>query len=183
MKVALPVLLCVWGLSGAAVLAAADSLPLEERLRSSSYWERMRALQEVAAVPPDQQPRYVPLIVAALEDEDIEFRLAAVRALSGFGENAKPALPAIVQTLEIRNGEARIQLVHDIAKLGSLVVPALISALDDPDAYLAWGACDTLAEIGAPARSAIPALNRLVSDSRPEVREGARAALLVLGDD
>jgi HEAT repeat protein len=143
----------------------------------------MRAFKEVASVPPAEQPRYVPLLVDGLQGENMEFRLAAVQSLSGFGKNAMPALPAIVQTLEIQHGEARHRLIHDIARLGSLVVPVLISALDEPDPYVVWGACETLAEIGAPARGAIPSLERFVDDSRPEVSHGARAALLILSKE
>lgn len=183
MKLSVAGVLCVCIVLAPALVGAAETTPLEARLISTSYWERMRAFTEVASVLPAEQPRYVPLLIRGLQAENMEFRLAAVRALSGFGENAKPAIPGIVQTLAIQHGEARIQVIHDIARLDALVVPDLILALDSPDPYVVWGSCETLAEIGAPARSAIPTLQRLVNDTRPEVRDGARAALLILSEE
>ena len=169
--------------SAPAIAMPVEPAPLAERLSSPDYWERMRAFREVASVPFAEQPQYVPLLVRGLQEESMEFRLAAVQSLSGFGKNAIPALPAIVQTLDIQNGEARQQLVQDIARLGSLVVPVLVAALDEQDPYVVWGACETLARIGPPAREAIPSLERLTVDGRPEVSNGARAALLILGKE
>ena len=166
-----------------SAISLADSDSLEERLASCAYWERMGAFKEVANVSPEEQLKYLPLLVQGLRDTDMEFRLAAVRALSRFGDNAKPAIPVMVKTLEIRQGEARIQITQDIAKLGSLAVPALIDALKESNPYVVWGACETLAKIGAPAHRAIPTLERLTDDIRPEVRSGSRAALAALNDE
>jgi len=161
--------------------AASQATPLAQRLVSSSYWERMRAFQEAAVLPEAAQPQYVHLLARGLQDPDMEFRLAAVRALSRFGDHAVPAIPAMVATLAIQHGEARVDLVQDIARLGSRVVPALIGALAGRDAYVVTGACEALALIGPRARPAVPSLERLLNDPRGLVRTCARQAVTTLG--
>ncbi|MCH7776858.1 MAG: HEAT repeat domain-containing protein [Gemmatimonadetes bacterium] len=108
---------CCIALSPHAIAALAETEPLEERLASTSYWERMRAFKEAASVPPAEQPRYVPLIVEGLRDSDMEFRLAAVRALSGFGDNARPAIPAMVEALEIQHSSVPRHSGHEALQL------------------------------------------------------------------
>ena len=63
-------------------------------------------------------------------------------------------------------------------------VPALIVALDDPEAAVRFPVCIALREIGPDAKDAIPALTKELDDRNEDVAAMARKALMrITGED
>ncbi len=66
-------------------------------------------------------------------------------------------------------------------KMGERALPALIEALDDPDAAVRFGAVETLHGLYASAEPAVPALTAALSDPSARVRGAAAEALEAIG--
>jgi hypothetical protein len=63
-------------------------------------------------------------------------------------------------------------------------VPALIAALDDPDAAVRFPVCIALREMGPAAKDAVPALTKTLDDRNDDVAAMARKALIkITGED
>lgn len=63
-------------------------------------------------------------------------------------------------------------------------VPALIKALEDPEATVRFPACIALREIGPDAKAAVPALTKALDDRNDDVSHMARKALIkITGED
>jgi HEAT repeat protein len=60
---------------------------------------------------------------------------------------------------------------------GAPAIPALIAALDDPEAVVRFPVCVALREIGPAAKDAIPALTKALDDHNDDVASMARKAL------
>ena len=85
--------------------------------------------------------------------------LLARKVLGQDGADAAKDIPALIECLKgdyfyFENGAAKIALVH----IGQPAVPALIEALDNPNSYISEGAAMALAQMGASAKDAVPAL-------------------------
>ena len=59
----------------------------------------------------------------------------------------------------------------DYRKEPAKAVPGLIELLNDPEVETRWGAAQTLAAIGPPAKEAVPALTKLLQDKNLSVGE------------
>jgi transglutaminase-like putative cysteine protease len=68
-----------------------------------------------------------------------------------------------------------------LSRIGEPAVPALVSALSDPDPKVRLQAARALARIGPPARDAVPALTRALDDTDLAVRANAARALGQIG--
>ncbi len=91
------------------------------------------------------------------------------------------ALDGLIAHLPDTEGEARMALGRRIVAYGEPAIPALVRALDSPDAEARGAAAWLLGFLHDP-RSADP-LGRHLQDAAPLVRYEAAASLLKLGDD
>jgi HEAT repeat protein len=89
--------------------------------------------------------------------------------------------PLIVKLLSDSDPAVAMRALSTIADGGVEVVPALTTALDQREAR--YWACLALSEIGPQAKSAVPALIKVLEDDRPEVRMHAAIALAEIGPD
>ena len=71
-----------------------------------------------------------------------------------------------------------LRTIESIGTDASPAIPAIITALDDPDPPNRRLAAELLGRFGRPAASAQPALRRLLDDPDPDVRRAASDALL-----
>jgi HEAT repeat protein len=113
-----------------------------------------------------------------LQGKDLTLRVRAITALSEAGPQAQAALPALVRLFR----DKEPTLLHPLAamalaRIGAKAVPRLEKALDDELPQVRAGAALALGLIGSPARSAQPALTRLLLDRDRLVRTAAAGAL------
>jgi HEAT repeat protein len=159
------------GNAGAAAPLNAAAADEHAAVRAQSIY----ALGRLAAADQDT----LNTIVAGLTDKDVNVRRASVRSLRWIQADRKTVLPLVLKLLEDSDPAVAMPALYTVAEAGAEVVPALIESLNHPEAR--YWACLVLAEIGADAKAAAPALTKLLSDERPEVRLQATIALGEIG--
>ncbi len=120
-------------------------------------------------------------VVARLTDPEAIVRRASVSALLALKADRSKLMPLVVKALEDGDPAVVMPALHSLAEAGADVVPALAEALDHKEAR--YWACLILAELGPKAKEAVPALQKVVADERPEVRLQALVALGEIGPD
>ncbi|MEP7050613.1 MAG: HEAT repeat domain-containing protein [Pseudomonadota bacterium] len=159
-----------------AVLWPSAVLRVERDLHSTDVEVRRRAAQSLRELPPSSGSR---LASAALDDADVDVRLAALDACSslrvaGLGDRLVPWLS---------DGERRLRLAAAEAlsdNPSQRAVPSLGRALGDADPGVRSAAAIALGKSGAP--EAVLALLGHLDDGAPEVRRDVALGLGDLGD-
>jgi hypothetical protein len=132
---------------------------------------------------------YASTVVAALEDRELEVRqfatnlLAwtpdAIRAAGKMGEQARRAVPVIVEALAYSgSGDAAAEALGNLCFDPPLVIPALRHRVRDFQTPVAVASANALGKFGPKASWAAPDLMAALADSRLEVRVAATNALL-----
>jgi HEAT repeat protein len=122
-------------------------------------------------------PKAVPVLIAALEDEDSSVRWSAIGALKAFGHKAKAAVSILAQAVngDESNGWYAAGAVGAIDAEG-VSTSALIEALGNKSPVLRRFAAMGLSGIGRKAISAEPALHHGLQDSDLSARIAAAGA-------
>jgi HEAT repeat protein len=144
-------------------------------------WVAARALNNLA---PERIVDAVPQLARLLTDDDPNTRKAAAETLEWMGPLARAALGALGQAIQQGDAEGRIAAVKALTALGPSIaqdaVPQFIAVLGQRDAEpkVLVAVAGALAQIGPPARAAVPSLRRLVGHEESEVRTAASEAIL-----
>ncbi|MEV5831571.1 HEAT repeat domain-containing protein, partial [Spirillospora sp. NPDC052242] len=119
-------------------------------------------------------------LATAVRHELWSIACSALEALKAFGPPAAPALQTVRSLITASNAEVRQAAVAALwAIVGDPdeVMQPLLELLDEPITFRIAGAADVLAEIGPPAREAVPRLRGLLSHSYEWVRVPCATAL------
>jgi HEAT repeat protein len=120
-------------------------------------------------------------VLAALKDSSDGVRKAAVAALVQISPDDLPALvDAAVQTLRKGSSADRLEALRRLELFGTraaVALPALMSALEDPDPHVRAAAADAVGEVGAAAPEAVTALARGLKDKDVLVRRRVASAV------
>ncbi len=140
------------------------------------------AAEAVAKVNTEAE-RAVPALTKLL---DVQATVPTIRALSTYGEQAKPALDRLVAIMQDRAlpSEVRWNAVRTIGKMraaGLDAVPALIPLMKDEEPTVREHAAEAIGDIGPLAKDAIPALVETLEDSFYKARRDAVRSLGQLG--
>ncbi len=158
---------------------ARDAAPaLVQAILSGSPQLRVLAAAAIARLDPSSNAG-IPILVEALSSEVADVAYTAVEGLGKVGPDAASAIPVL---LEAHNKGRFVEpSVIALARMGSAAVPAIEKLLQH---Y--WGrraVLSGLAEAGADARHATPALVRALSDPDERNRASAVLALGAIGPD
>jgi hypothetical protein len=130
--------------------------------------------------------RAVPVLIAALEDEDTREGAAQVILLMP-PRQAQPAVPALIRAARQApasqvspSAEAAVKALLRVG--GRATAFAFAAALDDPDESVRLGALDVLAELGPDAKDASPFLDEWWK-MHPMSGAERRAFLRLIGPD
>ena len=107
-----------------------------------------------------------------------------IRAIGAFGEDATPALSAVVAALDDSNAQVRSAAAWALSQIGlkgDAAVPALAKALSDSSPRTRELAALALKAMGPQAAPAVPQLIRALNDPSNYVRASAAAALGAVG--
>jgi HEAT repeat protein len=101
--------------------------------------------------------------------------------------DGRPLSAYVVELAEAAAPHTRNNAAYSIARMGPAAksaVPALITALKDPEAAVRFPVCIALREIGPDAMDAVPALKEALEDRNEDVAAMARRALIrITGED
>ena len=129
----------------------------------------------------DDRPQVAEAMANLLTDSDPVVRRAAPGALRQMKLPREVSIPLFVKVLSNADEGAVMGALQTLAESGEKAVPFLLDALKQPKA--AYWACLALAEIGPPAKAAVPDLARLTASDQPEMRLQACMALGAIGPD
>ncbi len=165
--------------------AAAPAVPLVvELLGNADAHHRRELLFALASIGPDAAAA-TPALAQALSDSDEDVRVAAGFALGNIGPAASAAvedlhkkLTAPDDVLRLVSVEALLRIQPEDAKTVAAAIPVLVGLLKDGNTDVTrLEAAAALGDLGATAKSAVPALERAQNDESPAVREAAGDAL------
>ena len=136
------------------------------------------------------QEQKVEKLIKQLQDQDVNVRMNAIRALMLIGtpaaiKAAEGAIPFLIQQLQ-NDQDKWVRMLAAMA-LGPIgegavnAVPTLIQALQDQDVSVRYYAAYALGKIGEGAVNAVPTLIQTFQDPHATVRQGAAEALEKIG--
>jgi HEAT repeat protein len=130
----------------------------------------------------------VPILAAAIEEENSNIRNFAIASLGRFGSDAQSAIPALLQAFKNADPTTRYLAINALESIGvetkkKEVVDALIDVLKDKDASVWFQAVGVLSGIGESAKPAIPALLKALEDKKALLggRSNVISALRAIG--
>lgn len=120
----------------------------------------------------------VPVLMHALDDEDVDIRREAGYSLGRQGQSAEIAQTALFDKL-VSDPDPAVRDVTGVslAQTGPGVIPAMLTLLDQEDAELRLRAATVLANLGRTARSTAPAIKQHWDDPDATVRLAMLEAL------
>ena len=159
-----------------------------ERLLQGGPLPLLRALTAwaLARIQPDDRhavQRAVALLVESMWSQEPRVRTTAARGLADLHPPSELVLPAMVQILDQGPRELHTDVLRVLQDLGAAGVPALIHALDRPNAEVRRGACFALGRIGTPANAAKAPLQRQLDEADPATSLAAAWALARIDPD
>jgi HEAT repeat protein len=129
----------------------------------------------------DKQSSVIDGLASLITDSDAQVRRSAIGAIARLDPGPDVAIPLMVKVLDDADPAVKLPALQTLAEGGASVVPALVEALDHPQGR--YWATLVLAEVGPPAKDAVPALTKLLADQDPEVRMQVAMALAAIGVD
>jgi HEAT repeat protein len=161
--------------------AEAAVIPLARAVKDNDPHIRSVAITALGSLGPRGWSEAVPALVDLLETED---RQAAAQALSRFGPQALPAVPALEKLLQDPDAGVRWNAARTLGKIGpeaAATLPSLIVALKDEASLVREHAAEALGEIGPSAGKAVADLTALLDDKEARVRRDGAGALGLIG--
>jgi HEAT repeat protein len=152
---------------------------LADLLKEADKEIKPSILNTLARMGPDAKPA-VAAIGSCLSTDDKETSLQGLAALGALGSDAKDAVGDIITLFldeDLRpDNKLRLQAVRTLGKIGKPAVPKLIQNLSSPNRYMKVGVLEALGEIGPDAKEAMKSIQRLASNTDPEIRRAAARA-------
>lgn len=145
-----------------------------EALKSDDREIRLAALQVVAKVEQDEA-KLLPILLKALKEESGRVRRVAAIGLRGLGEKASAAVPELIPMLD-RDLE-RQTAIDTLKAIHVRDLPSLLTVLNNKDPKVRAFACESLGDLGAGAREAVPVLEAKAQNDSEPVRDAAKKAL------
>jgi HEAT repeat protein len=132
---------------------------------------RQAALQAAAKAGVVSNPRILPLI-ASLRYAEPQQRYRAAGFLGKFGEQAAPAVGALVRAAQNDTSHAalRWEAVFALRDIGPAGVPGLIEVLNTTDRSVAYKTLDSLQSLGEKAEPAYQAVLQKLTADDPHIR-------------
>jgi HEAT repeat protein len=147
-----------------ASATGADVNGLIAKLKNPDSDVRRAAAKELGELGTDASPA-VPALTKALADKDRYVRRFAAEALGAIGaDGAKSAVPQLSLLVNDSSKEVQLAAIEALSKMGAVSTKALANAVKDTakDAMVRIKAAQGLAQIGAEARGAVPALTNIL---------------------
>jgi len=162
--------------------AAPAASALVAALADTDLFVRWAAARTLGKIGPVEADAAVPALGRLLEDPDLDLRLSAATALERYGLAAKAAVPALARAIGSSDAELQVAAIRVLGVIGGphiiAALPALSTALADPNPRVRAKAAETLGKLGPAARSTVDPLRQALQDSNADVQKAASEALL-----
>ena len=152
--------LCVQQAKEAEKTATFGGKPLD-------YW----VAQTTAAGGPSDLKATVGFLREALLSDDANIKRKAADALAVLGPKAKAALPELLAQFGHEFPWVRVSCQAAVGSMGQEAVPTLIEVMETTTGGPRIRAVFVLGSIGADAKSAVPAIQRIMKEESPDMRE------------
>ncbi|NCA11311.1 HEAT repeat domain-containing protein, partial [bacterium] len=119
-------------------------------------------------------------LIAKMTHADPRVRRAVLRTIGVLEPDENKLAPLVGERLADADPSVVLPALHSLADIGPEAVPVLVKALENPRAR--YWASVALAEIGAAAAAAVPALQASVAAGEPEERMQSIMTLAAIGD-
>lgn len=127
----------------------------------------------------------VPALQQSLKSDNEEIRGSAAFSLGKIGPESRDALPALREMMQKDSSERLRRLAvwtvlrinPENPRVQKIALPILIGALESEREFVRLEAAITLGELGAVAKSAVPALEKLKSDPNPAIKAAVEESL------
>jgi HEAT repeat protein len=129
--------------------------------------------------PPDPEKVLADLLARAKErDKDkIQSRIDAIMGLADFGPKAAPALPDLIEALQDKNEDLRLNAAIALGKIGSPAIEEVAKLLKSTDDATRFYAVWTIGAIGPDAKAQAPTVIAMLADKNVDVRRKAAFTL------
>ncbi|MBI3461762.1 MAG: HEAT repeat domain-containing protein [Planctomycetes bacterium] len=117
----------------------------------------------------------------ALNNDDPDVRLTAMRGLRAMGSEAVPALMKALKSKKVSSRVISAILLGELGSASEPAVPALVQALADRDPEVRWVAAEALVKIGVEVPQGLESLIQLLGDTDVDVRWRTATAIGRLG--
>jgi len=163
----------------------ADDVPaLIKQLKDKDESVRLRAVKRIEKLGRAAKEA-VPALTEALKDSDEDVRTVAKRALDVLNDSVqKEELAALILQLKDKDETSRLQAAKKLGQLGASAaeaIPALTSALKDPDADVRGVAKKSIESIQIAAKGGNPALVEIAKWLKSKQQSERVKATLALG--
>jgi HEAT repeat protein len=139
----------------------------------------------VSAQPDKVDPEKV--LATALKNiklkDQIDARVQAAMDLADFGPKAEPAMGDLLDAMQTKNEDLRLNASIALSKIGKAAVKPVAGLLNDEDNDTRYYAVFTIAAIGPDAKETLPTMIKLASDKNEGIRRKAVYALGRLAGD
>lgn len=126
----------------------------------------------------------LPHLIAALKDEDVSVRTAAVIGIQRIPGDIKEALPALVTLLKEGTPFQRRSAVTALGRVGEQALPTLLECLKDGENSVRSAAVLALRGMGPGAKKAVPTLAEMaLNESNTVARRNAVLAIATIDPD
>lgn len=139
------------------------------------------ALTRVEPENAEFRKQAVALLAGRLADANARVRAAATNALAEMGSSDAAVIEALAQALADSDPNIAVVAAQGLERIGEPAVATLIKALDKPETV--DFAVIALGHLGPAAKSAVPALAKLIAGGSVEARREATFALANIGAD
>lgn len=159
----------------ASVVPALNSL-----IQKGSTPIRITAVRAIAEFGPMAEGS-APLLLDLLSDKSIVLRSSAADALGAIGNDRSEVIEALAEALTKADGTLTVNAANALSRLGAKAVPALVGKLSDKSYQSLL--VEVLGEMGAEAKSAVPALIELLGSENADLRREVYIALAAIGPE
>jgi len=122
----------------------------------------------------------LPAFRQGLKDQDAAVRLVAAARLRQLGKDAAPAAEDLAAALEDSSEGVRTASAEALIMLGAAAVEPVSKQVDSKKAHTRQLAIACLGKLGADAKSALPVVEKHLTDEDPEVKKVAEAVAKIL---
>ena len=133
--------------------------------------------------PEDPAKVFERLLKNVKQKDDVNARIQAIMDLADYGVKAEPALVDLLDALQTKNEDLRLNAAITLSKIGQPAVKPVAKLLDSDDKDTKFYAIWTLGWIGPEAKETVPTMIKLMADKNEHIRRKAAFALGRLAGD